>query len=88
MTFSNWAKANYLLLDFSAAAVTPETQPITARYMQTVQTPRKYMELFVVLGKDALGNYWLSGSRAAQNWDIVETALKREDYLFEKLPGA
>ncbi|EEA28347.1 hypothetical protein TMatcc_003321 [Talaromyces marneffei ATCC 18224] len=88
MILSNWTKANLYLIDFSAAAMTPTDKPVTARYMQAVQSPRKAMELFVIIGKDALGNYWLSGSRTKQNWDIIEAALKREDYLFENLPGA
>ncbi|PCG96047.1 Transferase [Penicillium occitanis (nom. inval.)] len=88
MILSNWSKANLYLIDFSAAAMTPTDKPITARYMQAVQSPRKAMELFVIIGKDALGNYWLSGSRTKQNWDIIEAALNREDYLFEGVSGA
>lgn len=88
MILSNWSKANLYLIDFSAAAMIPTDKPITARYMQAVQSPRKAMELFVIIGKDALGNYWLSGSRTKQNWDIIEAALKREDYLFENVSGA
>lgn len=43
-----------------------------------VQTPYRFTEMFPIVGKDEQGNYWLSGTRTTQNWDIIEQALREE----------
>ncbi|KAL6231341.1 hypothetical protein BDW75DRAFT_233670 [Aspergillus navahoensis] len=51
------------------------------KYIQSVQTPYKFTEMFPIIGKDEQGNYWLSGTWTTQNWDIIEQALRQESPL-------
>ncbi|GIK01971.1 hypothetical protein Aspvir_006014 [Aspergillus viridinutans] len=77
LSFSNWTKIDFFGLDFSAAAL-KGAGPVRPKYIQNVQTPYKFTEMFPIIGKDGQGNYWLSGTRTTQNWDIIEQALREE----------
>jgi hypothetical protein len=77
LSFSNWTKIDFFGLDFSAAALN-SVGPVRPKYIQNVQTPYKFTEMFPIVGKDEQGNYWLSGTRTTQNWDIIEQALRQE----------
>ncbi|PKX92298.1 uncharacterized protein P174DRAFT_512929 [Aspergillus novofumigatus IBT 16806] len=77
LSFSNWTKIDFFGLDFSAAAL-KGAGPVRPKYIQNVQTPYKFTEMFPIVGKDEQGNYWLSGTRTTQNWDIIEQALREE----------
>ncbi|KAG6358763.1 hypothetical protein INS49_012282 [Diaporthe citri] len=87
ISVSNWSKADFFSLDFSAASVKGSNRPVRPKYIHSAQTPYRFTEMFPITGKDAHGNYWLSATRLARNWDAVEAALKRGDVLFEGPAG-
>ncbi|RFU75937.1 hypothetical protein TARUN_6306 [Trichoderma arundinaceum] len=64
LMFSNWQKVNMYGTDLSAGAVTPRRTPLTPSYIQSVQGPYSFSDGIIIVGKDAEGNYWLSGNRA------------------------
>lgn len=81
INFSNWAKADFYHFDFSAASVSGAKGKVTARYIQNTQGPMKFAEIFVIVGKDTLGNYWVSSTRTLQRWSAVDRALARGDFI-------
>nr|QCL09093.1 DmxR2 [Cryptosporiopsis sp. 8999] len=84
MIMSNWVKSNFFNLDFSAACVEKCDHPVTPRYIHAVQSPPNFKEMYIIVGKDAHGNYWLSACRSEQNWAVAKDAIERGDYMFEK----
>lgn len=74
LSCSNW-KIDFFGLDFSAAAL-KGAGPVNPKYIQNLQT--QVHRMFPIVGKDDQGNYWLSGKRITQNWDIIEQALREE----------
>jgi hypothetical protein len=81
--FSNWQKAHFYDDDFAAAASTPCDHPVKPVYIQNLQTPRPFAELFLITGQDARGNYWIDATRCSAYWGHIEKALERGDYMFE-----
>lgn len=78
LMFSNWQKANLYGIDLSAAAVTPRSTPLTASYIQSVQGPYNFTDGLIIVGKDAKGNYWISGYRCAGLWGMMEKQMAEE----------
>ncbi|KAL7931820.1 hypothetical protein V8C35DRAFT_103514 [Trichoderma chlorosporum] len=76
--FSNWQKANMYGTDLSAATVTPRSTPLTPSYVQSVQGPYNFSDGIIIVGKDAVGNYWLSGYRGQGIWGLMEKKMKEE----------
>ncbi|PHH89550.1 hypothetical protein CDD83_5809 [Cordyceps sp. RAO-2017] len=83
ISFSNWSKADFFGIDFSAASLSGSSKPLRPSYIQNVQTPYKFTEMYPIIGKDANGNYWVSASRVTKNWAVVEEAFKRHDFMFQ-----
>lgn len=82
LSFSDWTKIDFFGLDFSAAAL-KDTGPVRPKYIQNVQTPYRFTEMFPIVGKDDQGNYWRSGTRTTQNWDTIEQTLRKESSMTE-----
>ncbi|PTB37401.1 hypothetical protein M441DRAFT_30547 [Trichoderma asperellum CBS 433.97] len=78
LMFSNWQKANMYGTDLSAATVTPRRTPLTPSYVQSVQGPYNFSDGIIIVGKDAGGNYWLSGYRAKGLWGMMEKKMEEE----------
>lgn len=78
LMFSNWQKANMYGTDLSAAAVTPRSTPLTPSYVQSVQGPYSFNDGIIIVGKDAEGNYWLSGNRGQGLWGMMEKKMQEE----------
>ena len=76
--FSNWQKANMYGTDLSAAAVTPRTTPLLPSYVQSVQGPYNFTDGLIIVGKDAEGNYWMSGYRAKGLWGMMEKKMAED----------
>lgn len=76
VSYSNWTKADLYGADFSAAAVTPRSEPLYASYIAHCQVPFQFPEGFIVVGKDQEGNTWLCGYRAQGLWDKVAKQLE------------
>jgi hypothetical protein len=85
INFSNWTKAKFFDTDFSAAVV-KEGKPGTKR-LNKLGTP-SYVQpcgyangfdlrnAFPIAGKDAAGNWWLSGFLRKGAWAAVDAELK------------
>ncbi|GJC86376.1 transcriptional regulator sdnM [Colletotrichum liriopes] len=71
LMFSNWHKANIFGFDVSAAAIEPRDTPLLPSYVQTVQGPYNFTDGIIILGKDAHGNYWLSGHKVKGDWGAM-----------------
>ncbi|RDW58312.1 hypothetical protein BP5796_12242 [Coleophoma crateriformis] len=82
MLFTNWTKGNFYEVDFSSAVVKPGI-PLEKRanrvgrpsYVQAVghydtKIPSRYA--FIISGKDAAGNYWISGRLRTGTWRSIE----------------
>ncbi|UKZ78758.1 hypothetical protein TrVFT333_006503 [Trichoderma virens FT-333] len=78
LMFSNWQKANMYGTDLSAAAVTPRRTPLRPSYVQSVQGPYNFSDGIIIVGKDAEGNYWLSGNRAKGLWGMMGKKMEDE----------
>ncbi|XXH02505.1 hypothetical protein Hte_008881 [Hypoxylon texense] len=78
LMFSNWQKANLYGIDLSAAAVTPRSTPLTPAYIQSVQGPYNFSDGLIIVGKDAKGNYWISGYRSAGLWGMMKEKMEEE----------
>ncbi|KAJ7257100.1 hypothetical protein C8J57DRAFT_1185943 [Mycena rebaudengoi] len=76
---SNWQKARLFEIDFAAAWVGggKGKDPCRASYIQCNQDPN-FPDAFPIVGKDARGNYWISGYRAKGLWGIQEREIKRQ----------
>ncbi|KAI0121111.1 hypothetical protein BJ170DRAFT_145704 [Xylariales sp. AK1849] len=81
INFSNWTKANFYSYDFSSASTTGSQGPVRARYIQNTQGPIKFAEIFLIVGKDSQGNYWVSSTRTMQKWAAVDQAWERGDII-------
>lgn len=84
VTYSNWAKARLFETDFSAAIVAPgggvggSTTPRgRPSYIQNNQFGLVLPNGFPIIGKDAEGNYWLSGYMNKGHWGKIEEQLAR-----------
>ncbi|KAK8093493.1 hypothetical protein PG997_000178 [Apiospora hydei] len=66
---TNWLKAGFFDVDFSAM------------HMTTDSTPTFMMSIFTILGKDACGNYWIRGTLREEYWPKVEQSLLEEVLL-------
>jgi hypothetical protein len=82
ITYSNWTKANLFELDFSAAIAEgcDDTKTAKPRYIQNTQMGLTFPNAFLIIGKDGLGNHWLSGYMNKGHWAGVERELVREDH--------
>lgn len=76
--FSNWQKGNMFRMNLMAATVAPRQTPLRPSYVQSVQGPYNFSDGIIIVGKDAEGNYWLSGYRAKGLWDMMEKKMKEE----------
>ncbi|OTB04402.1 hypothetical protein M426DRAFT_73416 [Hypoxylon sp. CI-4A] len=84
---SNWGKAKFFDTDFSAAVVRPGVDP--ARRANKIGRP-SYIQpnglvagiptrnSFPIVGKDAAGNYWLSGTLQRGFWRRVQEEMDAE----------
>ncbi|KAI1209199.1 uncharacterized protein F4807DRAFT_427523 [Annulohypoxylon truncatum] len=84
---SNWSKAKFFETDFSAAVIRPGLDP--ARRANKVGRP-SYIQpngladgiptrnSFPIVGKDAAGNYWLSGTLKKGLWRRVQEEMDTE----------
>jgi len=86
---SNWSKARFFEMDFSAAIVEgsgdPSREGSKKRGKPTYIQPVGYSDYskrcaFNVSGKDNDGNYWLAGGLRKAAWERMEEALKRGEY--------
>ncbi|KAI0007091.1 hypothetical protein F4779DRAFT_629404 [Xylariaceae sp. FL0662B] len=78
ITLSNWGKAKMFELDLSAAVVTPgagNARPGIPKYIQNNQFGLIMPDAFPIIGKDADGNFWLSGYLNKGLWDKIEEQL-------------
>ncbi|KAF8848132.1 hypothetical protein BDZ45DRAFT_754153 [Acephala macrosclerotiorum] len=81
ITFSNWSKARLFETDFSAAVIKPgkeSRKPGTPSYIQNNQFGLILPNGFPIIGKDAEGNYWLSGYMNKGHWGRIEEQLACE----------
>ncbi|KAI1378576.1 hypothetical protein F4677DRAFT_371387 [Hypoxylon crocopeplum] len=88
---SNWSKAKFFETDFSAAVVRPGADP--AKRANKIGRP-SYIQpngrmtgiptrnSFPIVGKDAAGNYWLSGTLQRGLWRGVQEAMDTEHNYF------
>ncbi|KAK8135025.1 Transcriptional regulator sdnM [Apiospora sp. TS-2023a] len=92
---TNWLKARFFDVDFSAAIIpsaemekpgsTPVAKPTNVQmHMTTENTPASLMSPFVILGKDEYGNYWIRGTLREEYWPKVEHSLL-EEVLLERV---
>jgi hypothetical protein len=82
--FSNWSAGKFFEIDFSAAVLRPGL-PLEKRsnalgrpsYIHAGGKIRGFFgrNVFPIMGKDAAGNYWLSGPARAEAWPQIEKAL-------------
>ncbi|KAL7620439.1 hypothetical protein AAE478_009434 [Parahypoxylon ruwenzoriense] len=89
---SNWSKAKFFETDFSAALVRPGLPPDVAAKRANYRPGRPtYIQpnglvdrrlpthgSFPIVGKDAAGNYWLSGTLQHGLWGQVQEAMDAE----------
>lgn len=87
ISVSNWSKADFFHIDFSAASVKRSGAPVRPSYIHSARTPYKFTEMFPITGKDVYGKYWFSATRLTRNWDAADAALKRGDFLFQGPAG-
>ncbi|KAI0008700.1 hypothetical protein F4779DRAFT_628288 [Xylariaceae sp. FL0662B] len=86
--FSNWNKAKFFETDFSAAVVRPGTVDAATRankpgrpsYIQPngLVSHLSTQNSFLIVGKDAEGNYWVSGTLRRGLWAQVQEAMDSE----------
>ncbi|OBR13194.1 BCL5p [Colletotrichum higginsianum IMI 349063] len=77
--FSNWQQGNVYGLDLSSAAVGPRDAPLMPSYVQNVQGPYNFTDGIIIVGKDAGGNYWMSGYRVQGLWELMEREMAKEE---------
>ncbi|RSM00556.1 hypothetical protein CDV31_011722 [Fusarium ambrosium] len=81
VTYSNWSKAKMFETDFSAAikpgslSASEGHVPGRPTYIQNCQYGLTLPNAFPIMGKDAHGNYWLSGYLNKGNWDKINEIL-------------
>ncbi|KPM45555.1 hypothetical protein AK830_g944 [Neonectria ditissima] len=82
VTYSNWTKARLFETDFSAAVIgkndssAPRNHlPGRPTYIQNCQYGLTLPNAFPIIGKDAEGNYWMSGYLNKGNWDKIDQIL-------------
>lgn len=82
---SNWSKAKLFDMDFSGAlfdmAETRLEQPrsrVKPAFIQSHFAGGDFVEVVVVIGKDADGGYWLNCSTNANRWQAIAAALADE----------
>jgi hypothetical protein len=82
--FSNWSKAKFFEIDLSAAVINeglPREKRINAlgrpSYINADAVIRGFSSRnsFPIMGKDAAGNYWLSGYVRTKIWPEIERSL-------------
>ncbi|GJC82664.1 transcriptional regulator sdnM [Colletotrichum liriopes] len=79
ISFTNCQKANMFGIDMSAAAVKPRSTPLLPSYVQMLHGPYNFTNGIIIVGKDAKGNYWLSGYGVKGLWEIMERKMATED---------
>ncbi|KAG4222288.1 hypothetical protein PC116_g29237 [Phytophthora cactorum] len=93
MMISNWSKAKFFDTDFSAAVVRPGADPEkrankTGRpsYIQPngLMNGMPTRNSFPIVGKDAAGNYWLSGTLRKGLWTQVQEEMDAEYYYLSR----
>ncbi|KAI2614885.1 hypothetical protein GGR54DRAFT_632530 [Hypoxylon sp. NC1633] len=90
---SNWTKGKFFETDFSAAVVRPGLDP--ARRANKIGRP-SYIQpnglvagmptrnSFPIVGKDAAGDYWLSGTLQRRLWRHVQETMDAEHEFFTR----
>ncbi|KAI1479318.1 hypothetical protein F4774DRAFT_130713 [Daldinia eschscholtzii] len=93
MMISNWSKAKFFDTDFSAAVVRPGADPEKRAnkigrpsYIQPngLMNGMPTRNSFPIVGKDAAGNYWLSGTLRKGLWTQVQEEMDAEYYYFSR----
>lgn len=86
MTFSSWTKAKFFdVVDFSPAIikggkpglVVPKPGHPVYYHSAPVTPPPTMRNVYNISGKDAAGNYWITGVLLPQIWPKIEEELKR-----------
>ncbi|KAH9903781.1 hypothetical protein F4778DRAFT_99452 [Xylariomycetidae sp. FL2044] len=85
LTLSNWSQAGLFDFDFSAAALATSgshgggggRSPCTPSYVQNNQFGVALPDAYPVIGKDKLGNFWMSGYMKKVHWDMIEVELAK-----------
>jgi hypothetical protein len=84
---SNWTKAKFFEVDFSAAVVVPKDGVAVdkkragrPRYLHNIQAGLKVHNCYVIFGKDGEGNYWLGGYMTEGLWDRIGEMLEKETW--------
>ncbi|KAI1077424.1 hypothetical protein F5B20DRAFT_572328 [Whalleya microplaca] len=87
LMFSNWSKAKFFDTNFSAAVVRPGIDPSKRvnklgrpSYIQPngIVSKMTTRNSFIIVGKDAEGNYWVSGTLQRGVWAKVQEAMDAE----------
>lgn len=90
---SNWSKARFFETDFSAAVVRPGLDPATRpnrvgrpSYIQPngIVNGMPTRNSFPIVGKDAAGNYWLSGTLRKGLWGQVQEEMDAEYHFLAR----
>jgi hypothetical protein len=78
--FSNWSKAGLFDLDFAPARKVRDEgdAPCRPSYVQENHGPVKPADGFLIMGKDAKGNYWTSAYKVKGNWDKFQEQLDKD----------
>jgi hypothetical protein len=86
MPFTNWTRADFFnVINFRAAVIAPgDKSPsrnnplgtIVFHHASSMRQGRSVRNVFVVLGKDREGNYWMQASLLPRTWRKVEESLR------------
>lgn len=84
--FTNWTKADFAkCADFGPAVIQSgldeKKRPvppgyITFHHAQSMRPNSSARNVFVIMGKDYNGNYWLTGTLHPPTWTVIENSLK------------
>lgn len=84
VAFSNWTKAKLFETNFSAAVIkrkTSDPKPLSKvgkpSYIHHCRFGLVGLNLLIVVGKDAEGNYWLDGCTERAHWSRIEELLAK-----------
>ena len=77
--FTNWTKVGLYRLDFAPARKGPSNtnEPCRSSYIQE-NHHFSTSDVFEIVGKDADGNYWVSGRLLKAGWTKFERLLKKD----------
>ncbi|KAL2192814.1 hypothetical protein P885DRAFT_81827 [Corynascus similis CBS 632.67] len=79
LMFSNWKKIDIFGVDLSAAAAKVRDTPLVPSYVQSIQSPYNFNDGFIIVGKDAGGNYWFSAYRVKGLWEMMDKEMAKEE---------